>query len=189
MNVRTVRTGETLIFELALSSDRAPPRWGLTYCISGEGILRDRTALVVDGIWRATFSSAETRDFPPGVYAFEAELSDGTETHFPDSGRFEVARSLASGTDRKVASTFAERALAKVEEVLLAASDSAEISFSVGDQAMSFESRRELMAYRERLRNEVERERLQRDNPYAALTGRKMRMRLSPMRRSRIRRA
>ena len=58
-----------------------------------------------------------------------------------------------------VAKTFAEQCLEKVEALLLDASESADLSFSVGGSSFSFESRADLMLHRARLRREVNRER------------------------------
>ena len=160
MTEQQVRRGETLTFYADGVAGRNPPDWSVTYRIAGEGAKKSQVAALESSRWKAVFASSVTRDLPPGIYAYEAELTDGTEAYFIDSGRFELLPSLAHGDDREVEQTFAERALAKVEEVLLVASGSAEISFSVGDQSYTFESRGELMAFRETLRNEVRREQI-----------------------------
>ena len=51
--------------------------------------------------------------------------------------------------------SFATDALAKVEAVLLSASDSADLSISVDGAQFSFESREALMDFRDRLREEA----------------------------------
>ena len=160
MEEQTVRRGETLTFYADGMAGRNPPDWGVTYRIAGGGTRKEQAAALDGSRWKAVFPTSVTSTLPPGTYVYEAQLTDGTETYFVDSGRFEVLPSLAFDDVRTSEQSFAEQALEKVEEVLLAASGSAEISFSVGDQSYTFESRAELMAFRESLRNEVRREKI-----------------------------
>lgn len=158
MELTQHKRGETLEFSVDGETGRDAPEWSVTYRLAGMGSSRAVEATQEGRVWKATVPSSVTRDLPSGLYEYEAELTDGETVRFVDEGRFEILPSLAYDDVREVELSFARQALAKVEEVLLDASESADVTFSIAGQSHTFESRQELMAFRETLRNQVRRE-------------------------------
>lgn len=125
--------------------------------------------LVGDGFAPKSFnaplslSPEDTKALPAGAVRWEAEDADGA---FLTAGRFVVALSAKADGEQALEKSFAEQALAKVEEALLTMSASGEISIGGDEVNFSYETRSELLAYRERLKDQVKRERY--GNPVGA---------------------
>ena len=108
-------------------------------------------------------TAAETGGLSAGQARWEAEDADGA---FVSQGFFEIVETAKQDGEQAIPQSFAQTALAAVERALLAASDSGEVSLSADGVTFSYESRLELMEYRDRLRAEVARERI--GNPTGA---------------------
>lgn len=90
-----------------------------------------------------------------GDWEVTAESTDKYSTI--SKGTFDVVASL--GNDADVFTSFNETLLGYIDEMLLARGTDPNLSFSVGDQSFSFQSREELYAFRSSLIIEVDRER------------------------------
>ena len=130
-----------------------------TYAVRGEGHRSTKAATRNGDEWEASFAASTTAAWPVGEYEFQALRTEGTKVKLIDSGRFELIDKIATSAGRMVRQSFAEKALECVEAVLLDHAGDGAVSVSVGDQSYSFESRLDLLAFRERLREEVARER------------------------------
>ena len=150
----SIYSGDTL--DLSTSAV-AEDGWSVTFFLFGEDLSRPGDeASYSDGAWRVSIGADDTADLCPGTYGWRARATSSTG----------LVRTVAEGkvivkdgSAFDVEKTFAERCLEKVEALLLDASESADLSISVGDSDFSFENRADLMGFRRRLRREVHRER------------------------------
>lgn len=111
---------------------------------------------VVDGTVMVT--AEQTTNAPAGVYDSEWKVVDGVETSLPSGPRITIADSLAHGDRRTVEKTQNQRILEAALKTLETASASSDLTVNSGVYSFSFESRRELYAYVQRLRVAVARE-------------------------------
>ena len=151
-----VYAGATLDFEYTDAGAAANAT--LAFLVRGEGIFRRVTGRRDGSTWTGTVAASATASWPDGAYEFQTCLKTGSRVDIVETGRFRVEK-LAGTDHRHALKSFAEQALKCVEEVLLDYAADGAVSFSVGDQSYTFESRSELMAFRESLRAEVERDR------------------------------
>ena len=109
-----------------------------------------REEALEDGLWLLT--SSATSQLPSGDYLYELAGSDG---EYLGGGGFSVLRTAKAEGEVAIVQTFEERALELVEEALLTASGSGEISFGVDGGSFTYETRADLLAYREYLRSRI----------------------------------
>ena len=123
--------------------------------IAGAGKVMQAT--VVDG--KATFDGVKTETFPDADYVSEFELSVDGDVDLVAGPSFTILPSIKQGGVKSAPRSFAQQALALVEQALLAASSSGEISVGADEVSFSYETRGELLAYRTRLLEMVAQER------------------------------
>lgn len=105
-----------------------------------------------DGVIQMT--SAATAELEDGYYSWAVRAYDEDgERHTVAQGMLEVLPDPADAEDGAETRSFAARALAGVETLLLSKSE--QTSFSVFGRSVSFETRKELLDARERYRREV----------------------------------
>lgn len=155
-----VSRGTSFTLTAPADTERDADPWGVTFRVYGEGIEPESYAAVIeDGEWTASVPAGDTRSWPVGEYAYEGALSNGGDVaEIIERGRFRMVASALAGDVRTVERTFAEQALEAVEELLIVASASSELSISTGGHSFSFETRDDLLAFRSKLKQEVDRE-------------------------------
>ena len=115
------------------------------------------TVAVNDG--KATFTSAMTSTMPDAVYVSEWVQADGADSLLIEGPRFIIAPSITGGGVTERVKSTAEQMLDAIDKALLQMSDSGVVSIGTDGVSYSYETRGELMAYREQVRSLIARER------------------------------
>ena len=110
----------------------------------------------VDG--RVRIPGNVTADWPAGLYGTQWQWQDGTATRIVSGPRYELVKPLSSQCPADLVSPD-EALLAAIDAALLTTAGSGEISVSLEGFTTSFESRAELLTFRDRVARRVRRAR------------------------------
>lgn len=135
-----------------------PATWTLTYEFVSDRNADHRSVDATDNgdnTHLLTLSVAVSTTFVEGGWHFQGKITDGSETFTVTRGRFEVFADLSAHTAGYDARSHAQKALANIEEVLLAVTTDDAVSVSAEAQSYSSRSVEELLELRNYYRAEV----------------------------------
>ena len=156
-----IRKGDTVKWKkvaTAYGVQRKPgDGWTLTYTLSTGNYSTTVSSTTDDGgAFAVTAAATVTDDWLAGDYAWQAKVSDGSETFTIATGTLEVLPDFGNydgrGNDER---SWARRTLAAIEATLEGKATKDQISYSIGDRSISRIPPAELMEWRDRLRVEV----------------------------------
>lgn len=150
-------------FQLSVADTRSSAD-GYTseHFVSGQGLSVNMNAVYDSGRWTTRWTAAPT--FDPGRYSYEIWLTLRNEDNevvlneLLEEGSFEMYEP-SSITDEAQNQSFLEKVLGAAEKALLELADSGHSSLSVGGQSFTFESRDDLLNFRNRVSVQLNRSR------------------------------
>jgi len=131
--------------------------WTLTYTFSTLNFSATVTSTTDDGgSFAVTIADTVSAGWSAGAYAWQAKVSDGSETFTVDQGATDVLADFIEDDGRgHEARSFAQRTLDALEAVLARKATRDQLTYSIGDRALSRMSWEELLTARDRFRIEV----------------------------------
>ncbi len=160
MEPSTFTQGDALTWTKSVSG-YDPASWTLTYHFVHQSSGK-RTIVCTDngdGSYLATLTNANSAQFVPGVWNWQAVLTDGgTGQLATDEGQLTVKPGFAGMTDAHDKRTYAEKVLEKIEALILDTADNEETNFSIDGISMSFEGKADLRTARDYWRRMVKQE-------------------------------
>lgn len=161
-----ISAGDTLKFTKSFNDYPIRDGWALTYSLTALGRTRidipSSANTTPPGDFLVNVPSATTIGWQPGDY-----LMVGWVTLSPD--RYEIFRNQitieadVANSDAVDGRSWAQKALEKVEAMLIDQSGRAELSYSINGRSFNFRSFDELKAHRNDLRSEIEQQRRSRN--------------------------
>lgn len=132
--------------------------WTLSYALvkSGNRITFNSSASGDDHL--IVLAPATTAAWDPGVYRFQAFVTDGTNRHLVESGQLEVLVDFTSQTTGHDPRSHAEKMLDAIEATLEGKASKDQMSYSVGGRSITRLSPAELTDWRDYYRLEMTKE-------------------------------
>ncbi|MCE1274254.1 MAG: hypothetical protein LWW75_07010 [Chlorobiales bacterium] len=124
--------------------------WQLTYNLVRKGA----TITITAGQYAGTethhirVTHTEAARWIPGIYHFQATVSDGTNRHIVEQGSVEILPDFASMSEGHDGRSFAKRCLDNIEAVLEKRAGQAQLEYSIAGRMLKFIPHEELMKMR-----------------------------------------
>ncbi|MGB0131162.1 hypothetical protein [Chlorobium sp.] len=136
------------------------PGWALSYAfvMSGESIrvTGEQSGSSADHL--ISIPAATSADWTAGTYSYQAYVTSGNDRFVVETGTIVIAPDFtaqSSGLDNR---SLAAKALAALESVILIRTSQPHLEYTIKDRNMRFAPIPELLASRDKLRAEVQRE-------------------------------
>lgn len=126
------------------------PDWQLTYNLVRPGAVIAIAAVRYAGTetHHIRVSPSEAATWTPGIYSFQASVSDGANRHIVEQGAIEILADFASMTEGHDGRSFAKRCLDNIEAVLEKRASQAQLEYSIAGRMLKFITHEELMKMR-----------------------------------------
>lgn len=149
-----VTAGDTLSWRITLGDYPASAGWSLAYRLINASGHYDITATASGDDFVVSVPASTSAGYAPGEYAWQAYVSRGTERYTVDSGVLTVRPNLAAQAGGFDMRSHARKMLAAIE-AWLESRDPGVADYQIAGRAMRYVPRGELLALRDRYRNEV----------------------------------
>lgn len=151
--------GDTLSFVRQVSNYPASSGWTLSYVLRGPTTIKINAVTYSTSDYLVSESAANTANWTAGVYSVQAYVSNSTgyrysvDTWFPKITIKPDPSKYVEGSASNL--TFAQRTLLAVETAIESLSSKKVATASVNGQSYSIQSLNQLVALRQRMREEV----------------------------------
>jgi hypothetical protein len=150
--------GDTVQWTDSAFDGKGSDTYTLTYALRGESTLDVTGTAAADG-WNVTITASQSKDLPPGDYAWHAFLTSGLNRFTVGSGVTKILPNIALQGAGYDARTQIEQDLAAVEtEIRARATGAMTIEYSIGNRSLKKESISRLLELRSALRIDLARE-------------------------------
>lgn len=154
-----VVAGDTLQWQKSLSDYPASDGWVLAYRLINSAGKIDISAAASGADHLITVPAATSATYSPGLYSWQAFVSKDGERYTVGSGVIEVLPNLAAQSAGYDTRTTAKKTLDLLDAAMLARGSTAwTAEYEIAGRRMKFASMGEFMAFRDKLRAEVNRE-------------------------------
>ncbi len=152
--------GNTVRWTKQLVDKRPQDGWTLTYHLATPTQKFSVNATDNgDGQFAIEITATESKQYEPGVWAWQADAALLTDVFTVDSGTITVEQGLAMATSGHDARSFAQRMLSQIEDALLD-SVGQETTISVDGMSFTFETKADLIVARDQFRREAKQEKI-----------------------------
>ena len=152
----TLQAGDTWEWEFS-DSDYPASTWTLTYALVDSNRKITITASADDDTHSVSVAMATTAAYVPGIYHFQAYVTDGTDRFKVDEGTVEVLPNFAAATayDNR---SHVKKVLDALEALIEGKASKDKASYSIGGRSISHMSPAELIEWRDNYRAQYVRE-------------------------------
>lgn len=155
-----VTAGDTVAWVKSLPGYPASDGWALSYALVNAAARQTITSTAVGADHAVTVAASDSASWAAGRYRWQAVVTKGGARHTVGTGDITVAPNLMGSTGGLDTRTPAAKALDAMDAALAEYGSKAYLqSYSIGGRTQSFRSPSEFMAFRSKLKLEVQQQR------------------------------
>ncbi len=154
----SITAGVSSSWSRSLDDYPAGDGWSLDYYLVKDGAQLQIDSAADGDTHLIELLPEDTEDWDPGVYRFQAFVSDGTDNHMVDEGQIEILVNFANQSTGHDPRSHAEKMLDAIEATLEGKASKDQLSYSVAGRSITRLSPGELTDWRDYYRIEVNKE-------------------------------
>ena len=141
--------GDTVKWRKSLPEYRPADGWTLRYDFVKDGDKQSVTATDGgDGSHLVTISASQSADFTPGIYHWQATVSDGTDRYTVATGRIEVKPDFVAVQNGYDARSHVRKVLDALEATILGKASKDQMSYTIAGRSLARMSPGELLKWK-----------------------------------------
>lgn len=136
--------GDTVKWKKSVSGFPASEGWTLSYALVKDGVQITFNASADGDDYAVTISAEISAGYTPGVYAYQAKVSYGTEAATVATGRIEIKPTFAAQSSGYDARSFAKKMVDALETLFPVLAAKGFASYSIAGRSGTYHSKAEL---------------------------------------------